>query len=248
MVEIKTPEQIAKMREAGLVVAAIHAATREAAVPGATTKDLDEVAAQGDRRARREVELPRLRRASPRPSAPRSTRSSSTASRTTRPSSRTATSSPSTPARSSTAGTATPRTPPSSAPVTLRSWSSCQPGDRGVHVGRASPRSQGQPARRHLQGDRVLHPPPAPPGRRQVRHRRGLRRPRHRHRDAHGPAPAELRRRASAARAPSWCPASAWRSSRWSPSAPPQTQVLEDDWTVKTTTAPGPRTGSTRSP
>lgn len=44
MVEIKTPQQIAKMREAGLVVAAIHAATREAAVPGATTKDLDDVA------------------------------------------------------------------------------------------------------------------------------------------------------------------------------------------------------------
>ena len=44
MVQIKSPEQIAKMREAGLVVAAIHAATREAAVPGATTKDLDEVA------------------------------------------------------------------------------------------------------------------------------------------------------------------------------------------------------------
>ena len=44
MVQIKTPEQIAKMRAAGLVVAAIHAATREAAVPGASTKDLDEVA------------------------------------------------------------------------------------------------------------------------------------------------------------------------------------------------------------
>lgn len=44
MVQIKTPEQIAKMREAGLVVAAIHAATREAAVPGATTLDLDMVA------------------------------------------------------------------------------------------------------------------------------------------------------------------------------------------------------------
>lgn len=44
MVQIKTPEQIAKMREAGLVVAAIHAATREAAVPGATTHDLDQVA------------------------------------------------------------------------------------------------------------------------------------------------------------------------------------------------------------
>ncbi|WP_328917942.1 MULTISPECIES: type I methionyl aminopeptidase [unclassified Streptomyces] len=46
MVEIKTPEQIAKMRAAGLVVAAIHEATRAAAVPGATTKDLDEVAAK----------------------------------------------------------------------------------------------------------------------------------------------------------------------------------------------------------
>ncbi|QKV93254.1 type I methionyl aminopeptidase [Streptomyces sp. NA02950] len=44
MVEIKTPEQIAKMREAGLVVAAVHQATREAAVPGASTKDLDDVA------------------------------------------------------------------------------------------------------------------------------------------------------------------------------------------------------------
>jgi methionyl aminopeptidase len=44
MVQIKTPEQIAKMREAGLVVAAVHAATREAAVPGSTTRDLDQVA------------------------------------------------------------------------------------------------------------------------------------------------------------------------------------------------------------
>ena len=44
MVEIKTPEQIAKMREAGLVVAAIHAATRKVAVPGASTKDLDDAA------------------------------------------------------------------------------------------------------------------------------------------------------------------------------------------------------------
>lgn len=44
MVQIKTPEQIAKMRAAGLVVAAVHAATRAAAVPGASTKDLDDVA------------------------------------------------------------------------------------------------------------------------------------------------------------------------------------------------------------
>jgi methionyl aminopeptidase len=46
MVEIKTREQIATMRRAGLVVAAVHEATRAAAVPGATTKDLDEVAAK----------------------------------------------------------------------------------------------------------------------------------------------------------------------------------------------------------
>ncbi|MEU2080275.1 type I methionyl aminopeptidase [Streptomyces albus] len=46
MVEIKTPEQIAKMREAGLVVAAMHEACAAAAVPGATTKDLDDVAAK----------------------------------------------------------------------------------------------------------------------------------------------------------------------------------------------------------
>ncbi|MEE1930863.1 type I methionyl aminopeptidase [Streptomyces sp. TRM 70351] len=46
MVEIKTPDQIAKMRAAGLVVAAMHRACAEAAVPGATTKDLDEVAAK----------------------------------------------------------------------------------------------------------------------------------------------------------------------------------------------------------
>jgi methionyl aminopeptidase len=46
MVEIKTPEQIASMRAAGLVVAAVHEATGRAAVPGATTKDLDEVAAK----------------------------------------------------------------------------------------------------------------------------------------------------------------------------------------------------------
>lgn len=46
MVEIKTPEQIATMRAAGLVVAEIHRRCAAAAVPGATTKDLDEVAAQ----------------------------------------------------------------------------------------------------------------------------------------------------------------------------------------------------------
>lgn len=46
MTEIKTPAQIARMRAAGLVVAEIHRATAAAAVPGATTRDLDEVAAR----------------------------------------------------------------------------------------------------------------------------------------------------------------------------------------------------------
>ncbi|MFI7276180.1 type I methionyl aminopeptidase [Streptomyces sp. NPDC049879] len=46
MVELKTPEQIAHMRAAGLVVAEIHRRTAEAAVPGASTKDLDDIAAQ----------------------------------------------------------------------------------------------------------------------------------------------------------------------------------------------------------
>ncbi|MGK5529152.1 type I methionyl aminopeptidase [Streptomyces sp. URMC 129] len=46
MVEIKTPEQIAKMRAAGLVVAEIHRRCAEAAVPGASTKELDDIAAQ----------------------------------------------------------------------------------------------------------------------------------------------------------------------------------------------------------
>src|ERR1044072_8995409 len=44
MVQIKTPYQIPKLREAGHVVAANHRASGEAAVPGATTRDLDEVA------------------------------------------------------------------------------------------------------------------------------------------------------------------------------------------------------------
>jgi methionyl aminopeptidase len=46
VVEIKTPEQIAKMRAAGLVVAEIHRRCAAASVPGATTKDLDDIAAQ----------------------------------------------------------------------------------------------------------------------------------------------------------------------------------------------------------
>jgi methionyl aminopeptidase len=43
-VEIKTPEQIAKMREAGLVVGQALQKLREAVAPGMTTRDLDAIA------------------------------------------------------------------------------------------------------------------------------------------------------------------------------------------------------------
>src|SRR5690606_7796354 len=45
-IEYKTPEQIRVMRRAGLVVAEIHAALREAAAPVRTTAELDDVARQ----------------------------------------------------------------------------------------------------------------------------------------------------------------------------------------------------------
>lgn len=50
-IEIKTPEQLALMRRAGLVVADGLAAVRAAAVPGATTADLDAVAREVLRKA-----------------------------------------------------------------------------------------------------------------------------------------------------------------------------------------------------
>ncbi|WP_152187639.1 type I methionyl aminopeptidase [Georgenia satyanarayanai] len=43
-IEYKTPDQVRVMRRAGLVVAEIHAALREAAAPGRTTAELDDVA------------------------------------------------------------------------------------------------------------------------------------------------------------------------------------------------------------
>ncbi|WP_449385731.1 type I methionyl aminopeptidase [Cellulomonas soli] len=45
-IEYKTPEQVLRMRAAGLVVAQALAAVREHAVPGRTTADLDAVAAE----------------------------------------------------------------------------------------------------------------------------------------------------------------------------------------------------------
>src|ERR671936_2968229 len=43
-IELKTPDQIALMREAGLVVARALAAMRAAAAPGVSTADLDAIA------------------------------------------------------------------------------------------------------------------------------------------------------------------------------------------------------------
>lgn len=51
MVTLKTPDQIAKMREAGAVVAAMLAATRAAVQPGVTTLELDRIAADVLKRA-----------------------------------------------------------------------------------------------------------------------------------------------------------------------------------------------------
>ena len=44
-IEIKTPDQVRLLRRAGLVVADIHAALREAVRPGVTTAELDAVSA-----------------------------------------------------------------------------------------------------------------------------------------------------------------------------------------------------------
>jgi methionyl aminopeptidase len=44
MIELKTPDEIAKMRAAGLVVAEIHEVMREAVLAGTTPRDLDAIA------------------------------------------------------------------------------------------------------------------------------------------------------------------------------------------------------------
>lgn len=51
MIQIKSDTEVAKMREAGLVVAATLAALRDAVEPGVTTADLDAIAERGIREA-----------------------------------------------------------------------------------------------------------------------------------------------------------------------------------------------------
>jgi methionyl aminopeptidase len=50
-IELKTPEQLIKMRAAGLVVAAVLARVREAVAPGVSTGELDEIAEEAIRAA-----------------------------------------------------------------------------------------------------------------------------------------------------------------------------------------------------
>ena len=179
MVEIKTPEQIAKMREAGLVVAAMHEACRRPRCPGATTKDLDEVAAQGARRSRRQAEFPGLRR------LPRNICTSvndivvhGIPDRETVLKDGDLLSIDAGAIIDGWHGDAalTVFVGEGHAPELHRA----EPGDRGVHVGGDRRDAQGQPAGGRLPGDRGLHPPAAASGLRLVRHRRGLRRARHR--------------------------------------------------------------------
>ena len=79
-IEIKTPAQIALMREAGLVVASGAAGAAAAVEPGITTADLDAIAERVIRARRRDPVVPRATTAIPRRSAPRSTTRSCTAS------------------------------------------------------------------------------------------------------------------------------------------------------------------------
>ena len=140
------------MREAGLVAAEILDDMCEAAKPGVSTWELDQIARARDREAQGDERVPRLRTRRTRPCcARRSTRSSSTASRARTRSSRTATSSGSTSGSSSTASAPTPPGPSWSATFRPRSssWSRpparpsrtaielCRPGNRIGDVGHA---------------------------------------------------------------------------------------------------------------
>ena len=60
-IEIKTPDQIAKMRVAGLLVGETLELLRTEVRPGVTTGELDAIAEENIRAGRRRTLLPRLR-------------------------------------------------------------------------------------------------------------------------------------------------------------------------------------------
>ena len=119
-------------------------------------------------------------------------------------------------------------------------------GHRGLDVGRDRRGPPRRPGHRHLARRRVLHPLPAAPRRRCLRDPRGVHRPRHRHRDA--PAAERPQLRPARARARSWSAAWRWRSSRWSrwAASTPTSTTTAGRWSA--TTAAGRPTSSTPSP
>ena len=174
------------MRRAGIVVGGGPRAAQGGAVrPGVSTAELDAVAEEHIRGAAR-CRRSRATTASRRPSARRSTTRSSTGSPGSGCSS-TATSSRSTAEPSSTAGTATRRSPSPSGTVTAEVAELIEITEQALWSGLAAVRLGG---RLSDIGHAVESSVRSPRG---LRHRRGVRRPRHRHRDAPAAQRGELR-------------------------------------------------------
>ena len=191
MVLRKTAAQIALMRRAGSVVAEMHEACTRAAVPGATTADLDARGPRGARPPQRPLELPRL------PRVPgggvRLAERGDRARHPRRPGARgRATSSRSTAGRSSRAGTPTPRSRSRSGEVDAES-------QRLMDVTRAALESA---IAATVAGNRLGDIGAAAERRghgRRVRRRARVRRARHRHGHARGARGPELRARRAGA-------------------------------------------------
>ena len=214
------------MREAGLVVGRTLALLAPAVAPGHQHRR--------PRRHRR-VRHPRRGRGARRSwattasrprSAPRSTTRSCTASRARTRCCARATSSRSTAARSSTAGTATRRSRVPVGEVSPELQRLIEVTEESMWRGLAAARLGGQLSD-------ISHAIEEYVAAVRLRHRRGVRRPRHRHRDAPGAGTCPTT--ASPAAATSWSRGWPSPSSRCSTSAAAGTRLLDDGWTVVTT-------------
>ena len=204
-----------------------RAAARRRSAPGITTGELDAIAEDNIRvRGRRRRRSWATHRPSRPRSAPRSTTRSCTASRATGCCADGDVDLASTAARSSTAGTATPRSrcrsarsPPTLVALMRVTEESLWRGHR-----RGPPR---RPGHRHLPRGREPRPRPG-----RLRHPRGLRRPRHRHRDA--PAARTCPTSAGRAAAPKLVEGLALAVEPMVTLGGKETDLLDDDWTVVT--------------
>ena len=186
--EIKTPAQLALMREAGLVVAAALSAAARAVEPGISTAELDAIAERDHPRRRAPSRPLRAITASPPRSAPRSTTRSCTAS------------------RAAEVRLAAGDLISIDCGAIVDGWH----GDAAVTVGVGPVTPAPSGLLDDLRAGPVAGPEPrawpaagcptsahaveaAASAARRVRDRRGLRRARHRQPDAHGPAGAQLR-------------------------------------------------------